>query len=216
MAAIVDLSLRWHHVSMRLVAQHLLGRSVLWSLALSCLVFVVLSLSQFMLTERVNYVNSLSHALLFASIYSCTIIMVQWRARMGDIILEGMGVPRWCASVVVSLLPVLLIVVALSLIPSKGIHQEGVDQIRWHSKTNGLVINAEKLENVAQRKVFETIESGIKRRPTWATPISLAMLLPLCLSVGLLFTSRTKETWLPMILSTITFGGMELWVRSYG
>ena len=216
MAAIVDLSLRWHHVSMRLVAQHLLRRSILWSLALLCLVFLVLSVSQFMLTERVNYVNSLSHALYFASIFSCAIIMVQWRARMGDIILEGMGVPRWCASVIVSLIPMLLITVALSLIPSKGISQMGKAEIRWHSKTHGLVVNIEKLETVAQRKVFKTIQNGVEAGPTWATPLSFALLLPLLLSLAILYTSHTKETWVPMMWSTITFGGMEFWVRSYG
>ena len=201
---------------MRLVAQHLLGRSVLWSLALLCLVFVVLSLSQFMLTERVNYVKSLSHALYFASIFGCTIIMVQWRARMGDIILEGMGVPRWCASVMVSLLPMLLIMVALSLIPRRGIHLEGGDQIRWHSQTNELAVNIETLENVPQQKVFQTITEGMESSPVWATPLSLILLLPLFLSVGLLFTSHTKETWVPIILSTIALGTIELWVRSYG
>ena len=142
--------------------------------------------------------------------------MVQWRARMGDVILEGMGIPRWCASVMVSLLPMLLILVALSLIPSQGIYQEGPNQIRWQSNTNGLVADIEKLENVAQRKVFRVIESGVEPSSLWATPLLLTLLLPLLLSVGLLFTSRTRETWSPMILSTLTFGGLELWVRSYG
>ena len=201
---------------MRLVFGYLIQRTFLWSFVLTTIAFTLLSLCQFLLTERVHFSSSLSHALYFASVFAGAFVIVQWRQRRGDTLIEGMGYPKWSLPVPIGLISGALIICALSQVPSTGLSKTASTQLLWKNGHTHLTVDVDQLATNEQRVIFEklitaTEESGHR---TWV--FLVAILIPITLNFGLIFWTSQDDKWMPIILTTSTFAAVELWIRSYG
>ena len=201
---------------MRLVSRYLFQRSALWSFMLTCLAFSLLVLCQFALTDGVNYVNSASHALYFGAVFGSALVVVQWRTHMGDTILEGLGYPKWSVAALVSVVSVILMGCAISQQTTRGLFETKSGGVAWHGQRSQLEVSMLDLETDQQREVFEKIRNHVDINESLHIRDLVSLLIPFLLNWTLVTVTRSGDYWLPLILTAMTFGGLEFWIRSYG
>ena len=201
---------------MRLVLGYVLQRSVKWSIVLTVIAFLLLSLCQLLLSERVNFVNSLSHSLYFAAIYAGSLVIVQWREAMGDIILEGLGYPKWALTIPLALLSSALIISALCQIPKHGLSKNNEGELHWQTQTDNLTIRLKEIETKEQLNVFNRLMASAAEKERSAVVYVIALLFPLLLNYALFSWTVAGDYWLPLILTSTAFCGVEFWIRSFG
>ena len=201
---------------MRLVFGYLIQRTFLWSFLLTAIAFTLLALCQFLLTERVNYGSSLSHALYFASVFAGALVIVQWRRRSGDTLIECMGYPKWSLPIPIGLISGALIICALSQVPSTGLSKTTATQLHWKNGQASLTVNADHLATHEQRVIFKKLVTVTEEseHPAWI--FLVAILIPITLNFGLIYWTSQDDTWTPIILTASTYAVVELWIRSYG
>ena len=143
-------------------------------------------------------------------------MIVQWRKRRGDTLIQGLGYPKWSLPIPIGLISGAMIICALSQVQSIGLTQTATTQINWRSGQNTLAVNRTQLSTNEQRAVFDKVMAASQKKHHHMLICLVALLIPIILNLGIVFWTSHEDTWTALLMTTTTFAAVEFWSRSYG